>query len=609
MKTFSTFLTVCIALVLTSVAAFADTRVALVVGNANYAAATPLANPKNDANAIGTALERLGFDVLLGIDQKNTDLRALIRDFSLAVDGADLALFYYAGHGLQVAGKNYLIPVDAKLEREADLDFSAVDLQLVLRQLERGATNSVVLLDACRDNPFETQLSRSMGATRSSAALGRGLAPVETLGGALIGFATDPGEVAFDGAGQHSPFTEALLSHIETPGLEINTLMTRVRADVVSATDRRQRPWATSSLLDELYLAPRQPVKPSENPVLEDVAAWRAAEDAATEEAFQGYLARFPDGLFVDDAAERLVLLAAPQEEVLAAIGPPRARPEEEAEPPQSEKLPKIGSLPRGLEQFRAIPAGGFQMGSDDPLAEAAEQPVRQVKVGNFLISRDEIKVAEFRRFVEGSGYSPAPGCYVWTEDGRMRRRKAASWKDPGFAAADEMPVACINWQDAAAYAKWLGESLNRTVRLPSEAELEYVIRAGTTGLYPFDGGANGACGTVNAADASSRFRWRNTDCSDGFPTIAASRDLTPNAFGLTGTTGNLWEWTADCWNPSHRGASPGASPRLDGQCESRVLKGGSWDDPLENLRSSYRVAIPSNRRQANIGFRVVVEE
>ncbi|CAN0601410.1 unnamed protein product, partial [Ectocarpus sp. 12 AP-2014] len=136
-----------------------------------------------------------------------------------------------------------------------DLDFAAVDLQLVLRQLERTVPNSIILLDACRDNPFETALSRSMGATRSASALSRGLARVESLGGALIGLATDPGAVAFDGEGNHSPFTEALLSHIETPGLEINSMMTRVRADVVAATERRQRPWATSSLLQEIHLA------------------------------------------------------------------------------------------------------------------------------------------------------------------------------------------------------------------------------------------------------------------------------------------------------------------------------------------------------------------
>jgi len=595
MRTSFLVLTLCLTFLFSASTAQAERRVALVVGNASYAATTPLANPGNDATAVSAALARLGFEVLLGIDKDTAGLRALIRDFSAAADGADLALFYYAGHGLQVGGRNYLIPVDAALEREADLDFAAIDLQLVLRQMERGAKNSIVLLDACRDNPFETQLSRSMGATRSSALLGRGLAPVETLGGALIGFATDPGEVAYDGAGQHSPFTEALLTHVETPGLEINTLMTRVRADVVLATDRRQRPWATSSLLNELYLAPETPAEPANTAVLDELAAWRAAEATGTPEGFQDYLTQYPGGLFAQDATDRLAALVPPAEQTTPLPAPPLPRPDRAA-------------APADIDGFQLVPSGGFQMGSDGPETEPAERPTRRVDVGTFLISKTEITVAEYGAFVEASGYKPGAGCYIWTEEGRMRWRDAAGWQAPGVPVSDDLPVACVNWTDASAYAAWLGKTLNRTVRLPSEAELEYVIRAGTTTPYPFEGGAEGACGAVNAADASSRFQWRNTVCSDGMPTIAATTDLPANAFGLAGITGNLWEWAADCWNPTHQAAPADATPRLTGQCGSRVLKGGSWDDPLKNLRSSYRVAIPLDRRQANIGFRVVIE-
>ena len=170
------------------------------------------------------------------------------------------------------------------------------------------------------------------------------------------------------------------------------------------------------------------------------------------------------------------------------------------------------------------------------------------------------------------------------------------------------MPVACVNWQDAAAYADWLGQTLGMTGRLPSEAELEYAIRAGTTGAYPFTGGAEAACKAVNAADASSVFKWRNTACDDGFPQAAKVTALPANALGLVGTTGNLWEWAADCWSPTHKGASQTGAARTTGQCDSRALRGGSFDDPIENLRSAYRVGIPAKRRQANVGFRVVVD-
>ncbi|MDA8587060.1 SUMF1/EgtB/PvdO family nonheme iron enzyme [Rhodobacteraceae bacterium] len=576
-----------------------ESRIALVIGNASYSVAPTLKNPANDANAIAASLERLGFKVFLGLDQDINQFREFIYQFSQQAKEADLALFYYAGHGLQVSGKNYLLPVDADLESETDLDFSAIDLQLVLKHLERNAANSVVLLDACRDNPFETTLKRAMGATRSAASLGRGLAPVETLGGALIGFATDPGEVAFDGEGQHSPFTEALLNHIETPGLEINTLMTRVRADVVNTTNQRQRPWATWSLLNELFMAPVTPIttEPDADPVLEDVAAWRAAEGAVTPTALRDYLAQFPQGLFADQAGRSLAILTAapaPEEDKLAAVSPPKMRPKDSDTAPSSENSPEISTLPFDAGRFRAIPAGQFRMGSESARAGSEEKPAINVTIKAFSMLQGEVTVSDDRWFLDRSAYTPSQGCYVWTDQSKMRWRDSANWSDPGFAATDDMPVACINWEHAQAYADWLSAEYGLTARLPSEAELEYAIRAGSTNDYPFNGGAEAVCEVVNAAEASSRFRWRNNACDDGFPTVASADGLSPNSFGLVATTGNLWEWAADCWNPSHRGAASDGSARFTGQCAHRTLRGGSWDDPLENLRSSYRVGIPA---------------
>ena len=591
----------------------AETRVALVIGNSAYTQVPALPNPKNDAAAISTALDRLGFTVLTGLDQSISEMRDLIRAFSEQAEGADLALFFYAGHGLQVAGNNYLLPVDAALERERDLDFAAIDLQLVLRQLEESAKNSVILLDACRDNPFETALTRSMGNTRSAVALGRGLAPVETLGGALIGFATDPGREAYDGQGQHSPFTEALLKHIETPGLEINAMMTRVRADVVAATSLRQRPWATSSLLDELFLAPETEDAP--DPVLEDVAAWRAAEADGSRVALETYLNRFPEGLFVEQAERGLAIVTAPvADEDIAALPVPKARAEREVtegskpNAAQPSDLPLYGMTDVDAHRFRTIPPGRFRMGSDTADATPAEKPVVDVVIARFRLLRDEVTVRDFRLFVVTSDHQMSSGCYVWTQSGRMRWRDTASWENPGFPVSDDTPVACVNWHDAQAYLAWLNRSGGGgAYRLPSEAEFEYAVRAGTIGEYPFEGGAEAACLHANAADVSSRFRWRNTACNDGHAAVAKASELKPNAYGLTGMLGNLWEWTADCWNPSHHGVSVAAPARQTGQCDSRVLRGGSWDDPFANLRSSYRVGIPAKRRQANVGFRVVL--
>ena len=179
----------------------ADKRVALVIGNAAYTTANPLANPTNDAGDISASLRQLGFEVVLGLDLDKGAFDAKVREFARALDGAETGLLFYAGHGLQVAGQNYLVPVDAKLESERDLDFEAVRLDFILKQMELGREDktNIVFLDACRDNPLARNLARSMG-TRS-ASIGKGLAQVQTGVGTFISYSTQPGNVAVDGKG------------------------------------------------------------------------------------------------------------------------------------------------------------------------------------------------------------------------------------------------------------------------------------------------------------------------------------------------------------------------------------------------------------------------
>jgi uncharacterized caspase-like protein len=232
----------------------ASDRVALVIGNGAYENAGQLANPANDAADVAQALRRIGFDVVEGRDLAKRDMEGRIREFGHKLDNASLALFFYAGHGLQVSGRNYLVPVDAKLDRPADLNFEAFDLNLVLQQMEADKRVNLVFLDACRDNPLARSLARSMG-TRS-AAVGRGLASTQGNVGTMIAYATQPDNVAMDGQGRNSPFTTALLKYIDTPGLEVSSLMKRVRSDVVAATRDRQVPWDHSSLTNDVVLVP-----------------------------------------------------------------------------------------------------------------------------------------------------------------------------------------------------------------------------------------------------------------------------------------------------------------------------------------------------------------
>lgn len=232
-------------------------RVALVIGNSAYENASTLANPANDATDMAAALRDLNFEVVVGTDLDNRGMRDTVREFGKALRGADVAMVFYAGHAMQVNGKNYLAPVDTRLEYESDLDFETIPLSFIQRQMEREAKTILLFLDACRDNPLTRsfkQASRSQGA-------GDGLAEEKlNSSGILIAFATNPDNVALDGKGRNSPFTKAMLDNIKRPGIEISTLMTDVRVQVVNDTDGAQTPWINSALLGRFYFNP-----PAEN--------------------------------------------------------------------------------------------------------------------------------------------------------------------------------------------------------------------------------------------------------------------------------------------------------------------------------------------------------
>jgi uncharacterized caspase-like protein len=211
--------TVCgllLAFLLTTQMAWADKRVALVIGNSAYRHAGELANPRNDAADMAAVLKEVGFRVIEGLDLDKTAFDRKIRDFAVALAGTEVGLFFYAGHGLQVAGYNYLVPVDAELTTASAVEFEMVRLDLVHRIMEREAQTNVLFLDACRNNPLARNLARALG-TRS-AEIGRGLAAVESGSGTLISFSTQPGNIALDGTGRNSPFAGSLVKQMKTSG-------------------------------------------------------------------------------------------------------------------------------------------------------------------------------------------------------------------------------------------------------------------------------------------------------------------------------------------------------------------------------------------------------
>ncbi len=235
---------------------------ALIIGNSAYRFTSPLKNPVNDAVALAAALERLGFTVVWGFDLSSAAMDFQISKFAESLGRAKVVFFYYAGHGMQIDGRNYLVPVDFDPSGKSTLGAGLVGMDKVLNNLTGGQSISIVILDACRDNPLASKLSAeiksgrymTLSGDRGIQIIGKGLAEIKGGVGTLIAYATQPGNVAADGDGNHSPFADGLLQYIESPGVEIRDILTQVRKHVIKKTLDRQIPWDHSSLVERVYL-------------------------------------------------------------------------------------------------------------------------------------------------------------------------------------------------------------------------------------------------------------------------------------------------------------------------------------------------------------------
>ena len=294
----------------------AERRTALVIGNSNYENASALRNPRNDASDMAEKLRKVGFDVQLGLDLTQQQFAQAIEQFARTLDGTDVALFYYAGHGLQMNERNYLVSVNAKLQNEFLMTSETIDLEAIVRLMESKAPINLVFLDACRNNPLADNLRQSLAATKRSLSLGRGLARIEPTGrDTLIAYSAAPGQVAEDGLGRNSPFTASLLRNIERPGLEVSVMLKEVTSDVRRDTQNTQRPQQLSDMSRVFYFAradnpaqpapppvstPSQPVAGNNDDKTVDVAFWNSVQAANDCEAVRAYQRRFPGGVFID---------------------------------------------------------------------------------------------------------------------------------------------------------------------------------------------------------------------------------------------------------------------------------------------------------------------
>jgi uncharacterized caspase-like protein len=306
------FVSALLAVCLANQAAVAGKRVALVIGNSSYQNVAALTNPVNDAAAVTEMFKNASFDVVESRrDLKSQEMRRALRDFGDKARGADIAVVYFAGHGLEVDGTNYVVPVDAVLERDADVDDEAVSLNRILVAAEPATKLRLIILDACRDNPFAKKMKRTIAAR----SLGRGLVGVEAnRPNTFIAFAAKEGSTAADGDGQNSPFSTALLKHLTTPGLDIRKAFGYVRDDVMNATGNQQEPYTTNSLGgNDVALVPAPAAAPAanDNANAEIRRDYELAERVGAKEAWDSFVAAHPSGFYADLAKAQRNKLAA----------------------------------------------------------------------------------------------------------------------------------------------------------------------------------------------------------------------------------------------------------------------------------------------------------
>ena len=713
-------------------------RVALVIGNAAYVHAPRLANPLNDAADISAAFARLDFEVTKIENADYATLRQGLMAFTRQASAAELAVVFYAGHGIEVDQRNFLVPVDARLASDQDVEFEAVPLDLVMRSVARASGLRLVILDACRDNPFAVSMQRQ-GATR---AIGRGLARVEPTGDTLVAYASKEGTVASDGHGRNSPFSSALLSHLEEPGLEVGFMFRKVRDAVLSSTGGRQEPFVYGSLSSEgVYLTARAEPdpfgatetreggrSPAERLAVEELAAervaaqkellfWESVKDSQDPSDIQAYLDKYPQGEYVVLARNRLKRLlsgtaqsAAPGTEAVpvpgletmeASLGLERAdrrliqlglmaqgfdpgpvdgmfgrgtrsaigrwqaslgeeltgyldagsarallqagqerqveiarlqkekeeqrriqiqaekRIQEQAAAPVQQPPLHPGTVFRDCPdcpEMVVVPYGSFLMGSPrNGKWDADERPQHRVHIGtSFAVGAHEVTRGEFARFVDATRYSVADACYVKNDDARAGGRKwvereGYTWRNPGFHQTDRHPVVCVSWDDARAYVEWLSRITGHHYRLLSEAEWEYVARAGTQSARYWGDSTWQQCQHANGADAGAGLP-HAVECSDGHARTSPVGQYGKNNFGLHDTLGNVWEWTQDCWHDEYRGAPLDGRPwerAGRGNCNFRVPRGGAWATRPDSIRTAFRNRMPPNMRHSTFGFRV----
>jgi formylglycine-generating enzyme required for sulfatase activity len=523
-----------------------EKRTALVIGNAAYESGA-LRNPVNDARAMARALTDLSFEVTLkeNLDQKQ--MKREIQAFGEKLQKGGVGLFYYAGHGIQVNGRNFLLPVGAAIEHEKQVEYEAVDVGAVLSEMDYAhARMNIVILDACRDNPF----------ARSFRSISQGLASIDAPTGTLIAYATAPGSVANDGQGENGVYTGELIKAMVQPGLKIEDVFKQVRSAVREATGGRQVPWESSSLEGDFYFL-WPPPKP-------------AVQPAST--------------------APQLNPPGPPERSASGPAEEPASRGEKPIRTSKTWKEPVTGLV------FAWVPGGCFLMGS--PVSEkdrsGDEGPVHEVCIDGFWISQTVVTNAQFKQFQKDhdsrdyAGHSlngdAQPAVYVsWVDANNFSQWLSGqnggqyNFRLPTEA---EWEYACRAGSEASRY--W-GEDATRACIYENVADYTAARQLGINPVH---------------------------ECDDGYATTAPVGSFRPNPLSLYDMLGNVLQWCADVYGVDsyvrHDRNNPQNTDESMGQ--SRVIRGGCWHGSVGSIRCAIRGSGLPDSMSDDLGFRIVRE-
>ncbi|MDP1613803.1 MAG: SUMF1/EgtB/PvdO family nonheme iron enzyme [Sulfuritalea sp.] len=541
-------------------------RLALVIGNDGYQYVDRLRNARNDARAMAETLTAAGFKVTRQFDTDRETLFKTVDSFALGVKKEDEVVFFFSGHGVQLGSEPYLLPVNIGADSERQVSRDGLKLDQVAGDLAK-ARYALLIIDACRDNPFPRQGTKSIGRER-------GLIPVEAPEGMTILMAAGRGQKALDRLSTGDPdpnglFTRELLRRMKTPGLPVSDLLKGVRDDVerkAGSVNHKQRPALVDESRGTFYFFPpgadtqvASLTAVATDPLAVELAFWNSVKDSRDAGEIKLYLEKYPRGQFAALARARVKSLEAVPVAPAAAPAP--------AAPTAGQRIQDCAECP----ELVVIPAGSFSMGSNDGGID--EKPVHTVRIGNgFALGKTEVTQGQWWALM---GSNPS-----------------------GFASCgDACPVEKVSWDDAQAYVRKLSEKTGKRYRLPSEAEWEYACRAGGTQTY---------CGS-DSVDSVAWYGAYATPVGNSGKTTNPVGKKQANRWGLYDMSGNVYEWVEDCYHDSYSGAPSDGSARTSGCSDSvrRVLRGGSWFDIPQVARSAGRSRYARVDRNVYGGFRV----